>query len=229
MFKMVVHLNGPTSVGKGYTYKLLNNHGVKGLKLGFVSIGEETRRHLKIDREFSEKWSGEMAKGNLISDEEACRLLELAIPSDKVDILVIDGFNRTLAQVDYSAAVGLSGTNSINLFLRATRNSCRQRFLHRRDSGIGALRTDNELAVFEKRYSDYGKKVDRIVNKLLRTDTAVRIVPADGDIPTQVFPDVLAHIIALYDTLSTPRAEGGIASHVRNVTAGIQRPMMSFA
>ncbi|KND49940.1 MAG: hypothetical protein AB197_00310, partial [Parcubacteria bacterium C7867-002] len=125
VLRFIVHLLGAISSGKGHTCKLLQEEFKDNMSI--IGLGALVRDRLQTDDQFRQAWGQHIGDGHLLPDEVVCPMLNSALLQPLNRIVVIEGFDRTPEQIDWSKHRGLIGPNSIFFRLNATEEVCRRR------------------------------------------------------------------------------------------------------
>lgn len=91
---MIVIVMGAPGAGKGTQTDLL----ARNIGLRKFSTGDALRRHVKAGTKIGEQAKELMAAGNLVPDAILMELVKEELEAHKKDVVVLDGFPRTLNQ-----------------------------------------------------------------------------------------------------------------------------------
>jgi len=187
-----LHLLGPTSVGKGFMTKLLNQ-ALKirhGISIGVVCIGDEVRKRFGNDSGFKDTYEPIVAKGDLVSDGEIMPMFDGRLKEVcSEDFVITDGFLRNSAQVAHAEKNRLLEHGSACIIMHASKHTCHKRLAHRKELKPDGSRIDEHA--FDKRYHAHQDSIGRIQASLVHTKTAIFHVDANADLEREVFPNVL--------------------------------------
>jgi adenylate kinase family enzyme len=188
-----IHLLGPTNVGKGYVCKLLKRHSFNGV-LAFIGLGDLIRDRLKTDLEFRHRYASVIARGDLVSDLEVNPIVmkENIRVRNKAQVVITDGLFRNAKQVRRGRMMGMLGANSTILVLDALPSTCIRRAADRVKRKPDGPRLDaNDI---QRRLRIYEQHFTSVLAAFQETSAQIYRVPADRDIESGIFPDVVAHV-----------------------------------
>ena len=187
-----VVLFGATSIGKGFTVKLLNAQGFPAL-----GMGDLAREKFQTDPQFKSRCGPVMARGELLPDHEAIPLFEegvrkLFVRGDGKE-KILDGFGRSTGQVTYMVRHKILNPQSLFVMMHGTRSTCKARADHRAEQ-TGKPRPD--VGMFNERFDLHQRSAEGIRRTVERSGNGARIIHIDADreIEAHVFPDILAAI-----------------------------------
>lgn len=201
--RLIVHLLGAISSGKGHICKLLKDEF--GGEISIIGLGDLVRSRLDLDAVFNQVWGQWIADGNLLPDEVVCPMLNGVLTQPLNSIVGIEGFNRTIEQIQWSYRRGLIGKDSIFYRLNAKIDVCLARHKHRNELRPDGPRTDTSTKSFRQKYRSFINSIEQIDNIVRNLKGRIVNIDADGDIPKDVFPQISGHLKGLIGNVSQLR------------------------
>jgi len=177
---MIIIVGMPGS-GKSTQGKMLADK----LKLPWLSTGEFLRMLVSGDRRAA------MIKGKLLADEEIIALVQkIFTVVDKNEEFIMDGFPRTIAQVDWLLNQAkhnqLKVTAVINI--KISQSEVKKRL---QDRG----RHDDSDDIISERFKSYEKSMKPILEHFNDADVPVLDIDGEGDVE-EIHKSVLSSILA---------------------------------
>ncbi len=199
----MVTLEGPTCVGKGFTVKQIMRtlQGLiqkLGLRVKIISFGKMIRDLLEKDQGFYELHGPTVLGGDLLPDNVAIELFTKAHRrirrSKKSDIIIIDGFFRTIGQIVWGQENGFIQAGDIVYSLGANEETCLKRLAHRNEKSR-EKRQDGDIAKFEKRFNDHSKTVGELRRRFKKLGVKTHIIDANQDIAEHIATTILSDLL----------------------------------
>lgn len=168
---MIVVLLGPPGVGKGTQAKL----AAEANGWMHLSTGDLLRDEVARGTELGAKADGFMSAGELVPDELMVAMVAgrlAAVAADEV--LLLDGFPRTVAQAEALASQAPGGSIRLSLYFQAPDSVLTSRML-------GRGRADDTREVVENRLRVYRETTEPLV-ALYREQGILREIDADRSV-----------------------------------------------
>lgn len=168
---MIAILLGAPGVGKGTQAQLAAEaHGWL-----HMSTGDLLRQEVAAGTELGQQAKVFMDRGDLVPDEVMVGMVVSRVDSlSPQDVLLLDGFPRSLPQAEALAAAAPSGSIGLALYFTASDDVLTQRLL-------GRGREDDTLEVIQHRLSVYRETTEPLV-AFYRAQGLLREVQADREI-----------------------------------------------
>lgn len=181
-----IHSFGGPSVGKGLSAKRLAV--VYQKDIFFVTVGSLITERRKNDRIFNDRYGERIDDGYLIPDNEANPMAVHCYETGKKlghQFFYYDGWGRTAKQIEVEEKLGvLCPNNSIAIILKANREICHQRSIHRRENQAGGPRADdaNDI-VFNRRWGIFAQNISPVRKAVVNAGVRVYTIDACQDLP----------------------------------------------
>jgi len=159
---------------------------LKILNIGIISFGDIIRSLLETDGDFAKKYRTSLARGDLIDDPRAIEIFQIEM--DKIikekspQMVIVDGFCRSVPQIGYAADNGYLSENSMVFMIEASLETCLERFLHRKKKSVHRL-IDAEIETFHKRYHLHLDTAPALRAMFKETPCKLIDVNGEGEIP----------------------------------------------
>ena len=152
---------GPPGAGKGTQAKYIS----KLLNLPHLSTGDILRLKIKQNDELAIKLKKIMAKGNLVSDEILNSIVSEILINDCKNGFILDGYPRTLDQLDYLLNFMKKNSIKINYIFNIEINFeiLKKRILKRSKE---EEREDDNIGVIQTRYAAYQDTTKKVSEKM---------------------------------------------------------------
>lgn len=190
-------------MGKGFTGTCLKEAHPE---VKVISTGQLARDERGRNRQFDEQYGPIMDRGDRLDKDVMDRLFHQALCESRSSDLIIDGYIRSIAQVEESMRLGLLGPNAIVFDLKAKHKTCIKRFGHRMTK---EGRSDDQAGAetFNHRYELHENTVGGILSVIGETDATV--VTIDADIDLHIFASrILGHWARFTRRRMLPRSNG---------------------
>jgi len=172
----VILLMGPAGAGKSLQgHKLADEHGY-----AYISTGEIFRLFLTGRRR------AEMLEGKLMSDQETIDMIDKVFDIiDTKDEFILDGFPRTLTQVEWLMEQVKKGrfAQPVVVHMDVSEKETRERLAKRG-------RPDDTDEAITERYRLYASKTQPLLKQFADSGTVVHEVDADGT-PRAVYKNII--------------------------------------
>ena len=141
---------GPPGAGKGTQAKIISNY----LNISHLSTGDILRNKLKDNDNLAIKLKEIMSSGNLVSDDILNSIVSSRLINETNVGFILDGYPRTLNQLEFLNNFLLETSNSINYIFDIQINfeTLKNRILKRSSE---ESREDDNIEVIETRYNEY--------------------------------------------------------------------------
>ena len=152
---------GPPGAGKGTQAKYIS----KLLNLPHLSTGDILRLKVKQNDELAIKLKKIMAEGNLVSDEILNSIVSEILIRDCKNGFILDGYPRTLDQLDYLLNFMKKNSIKINYIFNIEINFeiLKERILKRSKE---EEREDDNIDVIQTRYAAYQDTTKKVSEKM---------------------------------------------------------------
>ena len=152
---------GPPGAGKGTQAKYIS----KLLNLPHLSTGDILRLKVKQNDELAIKLKKIMAEGNLVSDEILNSIVSEILINDCKNGFILDGYPRTLDQLDYLLNFMKKNSIKINYIFNIEINFeiLKERILKRSKE---EEREDDNIDVIQTRYAAYQDTTKKVSEKM---------------------------------------------------------------
>jgi adenylate kinase len=169
---MIAILLGPPGVGKGTQASLAaQTHGWQHLSTGDL-LREEVAQRTELGKQADEY----MSRGDLVPDELMLEMVAGRVAQVKADeVLLLDGFPRTLPQAEALAAKAASGAVRLSLYFTAPDSVLTARLM-------GRGRADDTEEVISHRLTVY-RETTAPLERYYREQGILVEINADRDIP----------------------------------------------
>tara|TARA_X000000950_G_scaffold111388_1_gene140365 strand:- start:216 stop:788 length:573 start_codon:yes stop_codon:yes gene_type:complete len=174
---MNIVIFGPPGAGKGTQ----SNFIVKNFKLYQLSTGELLRGEINNKTELGNEIASIINSGNLVSDDIVSNLIEKFI-SNKIykNKLIFDGYPRNINQANNLNSLLTKYDQKIDMVLKlsVSLETIKKRILERK---ILEKRADDIEEVAVKRYHNYEKNINPVINFYKQTDL-LKVVDGEASI-----------------------------------------------
>jgi adenylate kinase family enzyme len=226
----IVNLIGPTCCGKGYSGTLTAEHFRKhNLTVMVIDMGKLIRHRLDTEPEFHARWDSLVARGDLLPDSETLPTFhaDLDKKRDQSDLLLIDGYFRSTAQVTDGARLGLLGPRATTLTVDISESTCLARHIHRCEKMAKEGKPRPDAKAFPRRIEVYNTTINEIMRVMpFMSSPAHTIASIDGDQPieTSMAPDMIRHTEVLMRRVTTHTL-----GHLSGLAGSLQLPIRATA
>ena len=150
---------GPPGAGKGTQAKIISNY----LNISHLSTGDILRNKLKDNDNLAIKLKEIMSSGNLVSDDILNSIVSSRLINETNVGFILDGYPRTLNQLEFLNNFLLETSNSINYIFDIQINfeTLKDRILKRSSE---ESRDDDKIDIIETRYNEYLNSTKEVSN-----------------------------------------------------------------
>lgn len=140
------------------------------------------RDRMTADKAFEALHRDTIEAGDLLDDPTAIdlfdgKLMELR-KEGPYDVMFVDGFGRTVPQVEHADNLGLLRRHDRAYIVEASHDVCSRRFTNRNENDPGRL--EREMKTFTKRYHLHADNVENLKLALRATDVIDNITEIDA-------------------------------------------------
>lgn len=161
----MILLMGIAGSGKGTQSKLITDkHGYH-----LITMGDVLRMYLTGEQR------ERMLKGELLRDEEVTEIIDKVLKTiPQGDEMILDGYPRTIPQAEWLLAQAKAGRFKLDkaFHLVASREAVKQRLL-------GRARVDDQEAAIEKRFDEYERATEPLLDWL--KDNGVQVIGINAE------------------------------------------------
>ena len=183
MVKKIYYILGGPGSGKGTLCGDLK----KNFPITQISTGDLLRACVASGSEEGKRLKAIMDAGQLVDQETVLKLLNEAVAKAETEIVLLDGFPRTVAQLEAFEALGVRAEKGI--YLNCGEETMVARIQKRaRESAPGQVRSDDNVEAARKRYATYIRESAPVMEVLKKYGRCVEI-NAERSIP-EVYNDV---------------------------------------